>query len=89
MITVDRKEQIRRAFYVEGQSIRQIRRETGHHRQTIRKALEDGEVPRYNLKRPRPSPVLDPVKPIIDQWLREDESRPRKQRHTAKRIYER
>ncbi|RME45543.1 MAG: IS21 family transposase [Chloroflexi bacterium] len=89
MITVDQKEQIRRAHYIEGKSIRQIQRETGYHRQTIRKALRDGAVPEYALKAPRPSPVMDPVKPIIDQWLAEDEARPPKQRHTAKRIYQR
>jgi transposase len=89
MITVEQKEQIRRAFYLEGKSIRQIQRETGYHRQTIRKALQDGEVPHYQLKHARSSPVLGPVKPIIDQWLEEDQTRPRKQRHTAKRIFER
>ncbi len=89
MITVEKKEQIRRAHYVEGKSIRQIRRETGYHRETIRKALEDSTVPQYTLDKPRSSPVLDPVKPIIDQWLAEDEGRPQKQRHTAKRIHER
>jgi len=89
MITVDKKEQIRRAYYIEGKSIRQIQRETGHHRETIRQALEDGEVPRYTLQESRPSPVPDPVKAIIDQWLMEDKDRPPKQRHTAKRIYER
>ena len=89
MITVNEKEQIRRAYYIEGKSIRCIQRETGHHRETIRKALGDGEIPRYTLREPRPCPVLDPVKPIIQQWLDEDEARPPKQRHTAKRIYER
>jgi transposase len=89
MITVNEKEQIRRAYHIEGKSIRQIQRETGHHRETIRKALEDGSVPQYTLQRPRQSPVLDLVKPIIDRWLAEDEGRPRKQRHTAKRIHER
>ena len=89
MITVNEKERIRRAYYIEGKSIRQIQRETGHHRETIRKALEDGAVPEYQLKQSRPSPVLDSVKPIIDRWLLEDEQRPRKQRHTARRIYER
>jgi len=89
MITVEKKEQIRRAHYIEGKSIRQIQRETGYHRQTIRKALKDSEVPKYTHQEPRPSPVLDPVKPIIDRWLAEDQDRPSKQRHTAKRIYER
>jgi transposase len=89
MITVNDQEQIRRAHYIEGKSIRQIQRDTGYHRKTIRKALEGGEVPQYDLQSVRPSPVLDPVKPIIDQWLVEDQDRPPKQRHTARRIYER
>lgn len=89
MITVNEKEQIRRAYYIEGKSIRQIQRETGYHRETIRKALADGQVPRYTRQEPRPCPVLDPVKPIIQQWLDEDDARPPKQRHTAKRIHER
>jgi len=89
MIEVEKKEQIRRAHYIEGKSIRQIRRETGYHRDTIRKTLTDGMVPEYKLERARPKPVLAPVKPIIDQWLEEDQERPRKQRHTSKRIYRR
>jgi len=89
MITVDKKEQIRCAHYIEGKSIRQIQRETGYHRETIRKALEDGEVPQYTLQEPRPSPMLDLVKAIIDRWLAEDQGKPPKQRHTAKHIYER
>jgi transposase len=89
MITVERKEQLRRGFYVEGKSIRQLQRETGHHRGTIRKALQDGLVPEYARQGPRPCPVLDPVKGIIDRWLEEDLDRPAKQRHTAKRIYAR
>jgi transposase len=89
MVTVEQKEQIRRAYYIEGKSIREIQRETGYHRQTIRKALADGKVPQYTCKEPRRSPVLDPVKAIIDQWLAEDKQRPPKQRHTAKRIHER
>jgi len=89
MITVEQKEQIRRAFYIEGKSIRQIQRETGYHRQTIRQALQDSVVPQYKRKGPKSSPVLDPVKPIIDHWLAEDQNKPPKQRHTAKRIHER
>jgi transposase len=89
MFTVEEKEQIRRAHLVEGKSIRQIQRETGYHRKTIRKALQDGEVPRYAQRQRQVRRVLDPVKAVIEQWLTEDESKPPKQRHTAKRIYER
>jgi transposase len=89
MITVEDKEQIRRAYYIERKSIRQIHRETGCHRRTIRKALADGLVPQYSLKEPRNTPVLIPVKGMIDQWLKDDQKQPQKQRHTAKRIYDR
>ena len=71
MITVEDKEIIRRAYYIEHKSIRQIQRETGYHRKTIRKALDDGMVPEYNEKEPRPTPALTPVKGIIDHWLAE------------------
>ena len=33
--------------------------------------------------------LLDPLKPIINKWLEDDLKAPRKQRHTAKRIYDR
>jgi transposase len=40
-----------------------------------------------HLTKERPSPKMDPWKPVIDQWLAEDETRPRKQRRTARKIY--
>lgn len=89
MITVEEKETIRRAHLVEGKSIRQIQREMGYHRKTIRKALENGEVPQYKRVGERKRPVLGVVAGIIEQWLAADETKPPKQRHTAKRIYER
>ena len=89
MISVDAKEEIRRAYYLKEKSIRQIHRETGHHRVTIRKALADGLVGKYELKGSRACPVLDRVKPVIATWLAEDAKRPRKERHTAKRIWDR
>ncbi|MDH3308511.1 MAG: IS21 family transposase, partial [Acidimicrobiia bacterium] len=32
---------------------------------------------------------MDPFKPIIDGWLEEDQKWPRKQRHTARRVWQR
>ncbi len=89
MIIVEKKEEIRRAYYIDGKSIRQIHRETGHHRHTIRKALEDGMKPEYQRSTPHFRPVMAPVKVIIDQWLEKDKTQPPKQRHTAKRIHDR
>src|SRR3972149_4301997 len=89
VLTVEQREQIRRAYFIDGKSIRQIARERHHDRRTIRNALKDAGPPRYILQAPRPRPILDPVLAIIDRWLEEDEKRPPKQRHTARRIYER
>jgi len=89
VLKVDRIEDIRRAYFIEGKSIRRIAREGHHDRRTVRKALRDAGPPRYALCRPRARPVLGPFVAIIDQWLAEDETRPPKQRHTGRRIYQR
>jgi len=47
MIKVEDREQIRRAYYVEGKSIRQIAQELGHSRPTVRQALESAESSPY------------------------------------------
>src|SRR3990172_12433995 len=41
VLTVDQREAIRRAYFLEGKSIRQIAREKHHDRCTIRRALND------------------------------------------------
>jgi hypothetical protein len=71
-------------------SIRDISRMTGWSRQTVRKTLAaPAEPPVYDMDRPRPCPVMDPYLNTVKQWLAEDESAPRKQRHTAKRVFDR
>lgn len=89
MIQVDEKERIRNAYHVQGQSIREISRRMRHSRKTVRKAIADASVPVYVRTRPVLSPVMDPVRQIVDEWIEQDGDRPRKQRHTAHRIYER
>jgi transposase len=88
MIGMGEYEYIRLAHRVHGRSIRQIQRETGHDRKTIRKALE-GEALKYAPRAQQPYPVLGAYREVIDQWLREDKEEPKKQRHTARRIYHR
>ena len=89
MLKVDQKEQIRRAFFIEGNSIRQIARERHHDRRTVRAAIRDAGPPCYKLSRPRARPVLGQFVAIIDRWLAEDQLSPAKQRHTGRRIYHR
>jgi len=89
VLKVDQKEQIRRAFFIEGKSIRQIARERHHDRRTVRAAIRDASPSRYKLTNSRPRPVLGPYVAIIDEWLARDKFSPPKQHHTSRRIYHR
>jgi transposase len=89
MIQVDEKETIRRLYFIQRHSIREIAKELNHSRRTVKKAITDATVPEYHLTALRASPVMDPFKAIIERWLEEDKSQPKKQRHTAHRIYTR
>ena len=81
--------EIRRRVLVEGVSQRQIIRETGMHWETLQKILQHSEPPGYRQRQKRPSKKLGPYRPKIELILQEDQALPRKQRHTAKRIWER
>ena len=68
---------------------REILRREGIHWETLKKILEHSEPPGYRMKRSRPKPKIDPYLQHIAQIIEEDNALPKKQRHTAKRIYER
>jgi transposase len=87
MIQVEERERIRIAYYHEEKSIRQIAREMGHSRATVRKAIASAEPESYTLRTPRKAPVLGPYKACINALLEENETLPRKQRRTGKQIY--
>lgn len=87
MIKVDKIEQIRRAYYVEGKSMRQIEREYHHSYRTIKKALERAEAGSYTLKEPREAPVLGPYQARIKELLVENDKLPGKHRLTGHGIY--
>ena len=80
---------IRRRVLVEGVSKRQILRETGLHWVTLEKILANDEPPGYRRREPRPRPRVGPYLDRIRQIIAADQEAPRKQRHTAKRIFER
>jgi transposase len=89
MISVVDKEIIRRLYFKQQKSIRWIARELKMSRKTVRKALVDGDEPKYNLTRPKPKPVTSHIRPIIKQWLQEEKQFPAKQRYTARGIFNR
>ena len=80
-------EYIRKKHLVEGWSIRKISRNLGVSRQSVRKALNSSEIPKYNLSKAKPCPVMEPYKDIILEWLEQDKLQPKKQRLTAHQIY--
>jgi len=85
---MDQYEMIRTGYRVYGRNISEIARLTGHSRNTIKKAIR-GESWGYKERSRQPFPVLEKYLPIIDRWLTGDKDRPKKQRHTARRIYNR
>src|ERR1700759_4912429 len=80
---------IRRRVLVDGVSKRQVLRETGMHWKTLERILAHPEPPPFRAPAPRPTPKLGPYLNRIPRILDEDNGCPRKQRHTAKRIFDR
>ena len=89
MYQVDVYLRVRGAVMVEGMSMREAARVLGLHRDTVRKMLAYSVPPGYRRQTPPRRPKLDPYTGVIDRILEDDLGRPRKQRHTAKRIFER
>jgi transposase len=89
MYTVELYARVRRACHVEGMSIREAARVFGLHRATVRKMLRFSVPPGYRRQQVPKCPKLDPFRGVIDGILEEDGARPKKQRHTAKRLFER
>jgi transposase len=87
MLSVEEREQIRRAYYIDGKSMRQIAREQRRSRKTVKKAIESAEA-EYRMSKARDCPVLGPYMERIEELLRENEGLPAKQQYTAKRMHE-
>lgn len=89
MTKVEQFELMRIDHYILGKSIRKIAEERRVHRRVVRQALADAVPPRRK-KPARESPVLTAaIRGIVDGWLTEDLAAPRKQRHTAHRVFDR
>jgi transposase len=88
MKTVEDYEEIRRAYFIEGLSIRAIQRRLKHDRKTIRKAIVDPVPKPYQLEQAKPAPVLGPYQERIKELLDESDRLPRKQRYTAHKIFQ-
>jgi len=80
--------ELRRKIRNQEVPLRQLTRETGIHRQTLRKIRDNSQPPGYQRIKPicksKIGPYLDHIKVIIES----DKQMPKKQRHTAKKILE-
>lgn len=70
-------------------SKREILRREGIHWKTLKKILSYSEPPGYQMGTDRPKPKIGPYLGRIEEIIKKDKAIQKKQRHTAKRIYER
>ena len=89
MYHVELYARVRRAWMVEGMSLQEASRVFGRHRDTVRKMLAYSAPPGYRRQDPPRRPRLEPCTGVIDAILEADRQVPRKQRPTAKRVFER
>lgn len=91
-VTIDMEKyaQIRR-LYEDGHSQREISRQVKNARKTVKRYCEGGAIPGKSKPREREATVLTPeMVEFIEECLNEDEREGlKKQKHTAKRIYDR
>jgi transposase len=81
-------EEIRREYEFGEGIVLGVARKLGVHRRMVRQALASAEPP-ARRKWEHERPVIDPLRPFIDAILEADRNAPRKQRHTAHRIWRR
>ena len=89
MYTVELYLRVRLACHVDGLSQREAASRFGLARETVKKMLRHSEPPGYRRRQPPKRPKLDPFTDVIDRILEDDRTVHRKQRHTAKRVFER
>ncbi len=87
MLKMERQEYLSNLSQYEGLSLREIERLSGHSYRTVKKYVDrEGWNEEYKPRKERES-RLEPLKAVIDEWLKEDLKRSRKYRRTGTKIY--
>lgn len=80
---------IRKDYFHQQKSIRQLAKDHGVHRRMVRQAIASAIPPKRKQVGRSCSVLSSSLRLTIEQWLSEDIKAPRKQRHTGQRVYER
>ena len=88
MLVVETIAKIRRAHFIQGKSIKQICRDFGVSRNTVRKVLRSGATEFSYDRSTQPRPKIDPWRSELDEMLAWNARRPKRERLTLVRIYE-
>lgn len=89
MLQVDEIKYIRNEVNSKGHSYSDVARRTNTDYRTVKKYADMDEFqPKKRKKKRQPAPVMDPVKDLVDQWLKEDMKKKKKYQRTAKRIWQ-
>lgn len=87
MLKMDKQNYLSNLRQYEGLSLREIAKRSGHHFNTVKKYVDKEDWNKEYEPRKEKASGLDPLKPTIDAWIREDLKRGRKYRRTATKIY--
>jgi hypothetical protein len=86
---VELYEKIRREYHEGVGTILGVARKLGIHRRMVREAIQNAIPAKRKKVQRETTRLISEVVLFIHQILTEDQQAPRKQRHTAQRIYER
>ena len=89
MFAVESYAAVRKFVFIEGHSRREAARVFGLSRDTIAKMCRYSAPPGYMRTKAPERPKLGPLVPVVNSILEADKTAPPKQRHTAKRIFQR
>ena len=87
MLSMETAAKIRRRHLVDGEKISVLARELNLSRNTVKKYLKQSDVPVYH-RRVQPKPKLGAYAERLERWLEQDAQRPKRQRRTARRLFE-
>jgi len=91
MLALAQKEYIKHLYEAEGKPLNKIAKETGLNYRTVKKYAQKYDWSPGGGRKPAPPryPAMGPCIEIVEGWVKEGQLRPRNQRHTAKKVYER